>query len=161
MTGGSWAEISSCGTWRYGLGHRWAPGAVLGWLMLNPSTADAEINDPTILKCMTIARRERYNGIWVANLYALRATSPLALRKHPDPVGPQCDEWLKKMLAAVPQIVVAWGSHGGERWAATRRGKVLAMLADARSALSCLGMTIGGEPRHSCRLANAIPLEEW
>src|SRR5438552_14460864 len=74
---GDWAEISPCGTWRYGLGRGWDPALpVLGWIMLNPSTADAKINDQTIRRVMTISRAAGYGAAWVANLFALPSPSP-------------------------------------------------------------------------------------
>jgi hypothetical protein len=61
----------------------------MAWVMLNPSTADAEVDDPTIRRCMSFAKREGYDGIEVLNLYGLRATKPKHLLDHPDPEGPQ------------------------------------------------------------------------
>src|SRR3954470_11499675 len=82
------AAFSSCMTWRYRLTRYWGPGSMLPFVMLNPSTADDEVDDPTIRRCMGFARREGLGGIVVANLYALRATYPKSLALHPDPDGP-------------------------------------------------------------------------
>lgn len=166
MTGnGSWAEISACGTWRYGLGRAWDPALpVLGWLMLNPSAADAKVNDMTIGKVVTISGRAGFGGAWVANLYGYRSPSPAWLRETAAfdaeyATGPDNDAWIWRMLDTVPRVVLAWGAHGGEKWAAARRDAVLRMVTASGVAISCLGTTNGGEPRHPCRLPYATPLE--
>jgi len=81
------AVLSDCGTYRYSLTRRWSPGPLLGWVMLNPSRADALVDDPTIRRCVGFARRWGFAGIVVRNLYALRATDPRELSRHPAPVG--------------------------------------------------------------------------
>ena len=86
------AHTSPDGQYRYRLWRCWdkrAP-AVL-WIMLNPSTADAAYNDPTIERCEQRARRGGYGALWVANLFGLRTPNPGDLRHHPHPVGPEND----------------------------------------------------------------------
>src|SRR5437868_12651695 len=75
------AVISPCGKFRYRLTRQWGEGAALPFVMLNPSTADAEQDDPTIRKCVGFAKRMGYDGIEVVNLYAYRATKPTQDRK--------------------------------------------------------------------------------
>ena len=166
MNAGNWAEISPCGIWRYALHRGWSDGPTLGWIMLNPSTADAVLNDPTITKIMHISRREGYAAAWVANLFAYRSPSPDALRDlvtfdREYAIGPANDNWLRTMLAAVPGVVLAWGAHGGEPWATQRRDEVLSMVAGSGVTVASLGKTRDGEPKHPCRLANATLLEMW
>lgn len=84
--------------------------------MLNPSTADALQDDPTIRKCMGLARYWGYGGLYVGNLFAVRATKPEDMRKEIDPVGPDNHEWLGWMCHRAAKnggrVIVAWGSHG-------------------------------------------------
>ncbi len=82
------AVISDCGRYRYRLTRRWGDGPLLSFIMLNPSTADAEVDDPTIRRCMGFARRDGYGGIVVGNLYAFRTTKPKALFAADNPLGP-------------------------------------------------------------------------
>lgn len=158
---GDWADISECGTWRYMLGRRFAPGPVLGWIMFNPSKADAEISDPTVAKCVTITRLAGYGGLLIGNEYALRSADPAAVRTHWDPIGPDCDYWLAWMLRNVPRVVLAWGNQGGQCWASIRRQSVVARVTGSGIPVACLGTTRSGEPRHPCRLANATRLVPW
>ena len=84
----STAVISQDGLYRYHLERRWSDAPFLTFVMLNPSTADAEIDDPTIRRCVGFSKREGAGGIAVVNLYAFRATSPADLRQASAPYGP-------------------------------------------------------------------------
>ena len=136
------AVLSPCGHYRYELRRTWAPGPICGWIMCNPSTADAHTDDPTIRRCVRFARRWGYAGIVVRNVYALRATDPSALRHHLVPVGPDNDQHLHG-AAADAVTVCAWGNH-----AAQRGTQILAMLADAGAQLRYLARNAHGVPKH-------------
>lgn len=102
------------------------------FVMLNPSTADADVDDPTIRKCMGFARqwnqqlrpgicgqqvREeiQFGGISVVNLFAWRATDPDDLLASPDPIGPDNDDYIRREAftarAAGSIVVCAWGAN--------------------------------------------------
>jgi hypothetical protein len=106
-----WADLSPCGTYRYLLGRRVGDGqrAAL-FVMLNPSTADASDDDPTIRRCRRFARREGCGLLEVVNLFAYRATDPVALRLAEDPVGPANDHFISKAVERAALVVVAWAS---------------------------------------------------
>jgi hypothetical protein len=111
------AVISDCGTYRYLLtrqiGHN-AASAV--FIMLNPSVADADMDDPTIRKCAGFAARWDCGEFSVLNLFAFRATDPKDMRKAIDPVGPDNKQWFRDTLQGTDAMVVcAWGAHGGYR----------------------------------------------
>lgn len=154
------AVLSDDGRYRYALSRTWEPGVwSLAFIMLNPSTADAEIDDPTIRRCMGFARSFGYGGITVVNLYAYRATQPLDLWRAEDPVGPENDAYLRAILAdrqehGVP-VVAAWGANAKP----DRVAEVLAMPGAAR--LSALGVTKGGAPRHPLYLRGDSHLTSW
>lgn len=144
------AAISPCGQYRYWLTRRWDVGAhLLPTIMLNPSTADAEHDDPTIRRCMAFARRDGFGGIRFMNLFAVRATSPADMIAAADPIGPECSSHLEVMLerSAVHRIPVlaAWGANGGHR----QRDEAVKLSAKGWGArLVCLGTTTAGHPRH-------------
>lgn len=146
------AVISQCGTYRYELVRRWSDAPLVGWVMLNPSTADAEVDDPTIRRCINFAASWAYGGIVVRNLFALRATDPGELDQHPDPVGPENNEYLAHCRHEV-MTVIAWGARGGHRGHTvldllTRHGVRPYQLAQTKSA----------QPRHPLYLpANLRP----
>lgn len=128
---------------------------MLPFIMLNPSTADAEIDDPTIRRCMGFARRQGHAGIVVGNLYGLRATDPADLWRFCDPRGPNNMDALKRIgeeaLAAGTIVVAAWG--GGIH---SRHPGLPTMPR-----LYCLGKTKQGYPRHPLYVRSDQPLEPW
>lgn len=161
------ARISECGLYRYDLVRRWqdhgmpARGDML-FVMLNPSTADASVDDPTIRRCMHFARREGCDGLRVVNLFAFRATDPAALKRIRDPVGPDNDRTLRAAFAeqrdAKTPCVAAWGAHG------TLHGRHLRVLAIAREVgveMVCLGRTKHAAPKHPLYMSNDSPLVVW
>ena len=105
------ALFSECGLYRYRLMRRWSDAPMVLFIMLNPSTADGEVDDPTIRRCMNYALSWGYGGIWVGNLFAYRATNPKWLLRPSDPVGPENAHHLAYMDSASEIIVCAWGSH--------------------------------------------------
>lgn len=141
------AVISPCGTYRYELNRVWDWNSELpaiGWVMLNPSTADATQDDPTIRRCIRFAKQWSYGGIVVRNLYALRATNPRELRRHPAPVGPENPSYLAGSIHDA-FTVCAWGSHP---LAVTPGRRLITELTALGVDLRCLGVTKAGHPRH-------------
>jgi hypothetical protein len=159
------AVMSDDGVYRYVLNRRWDRSRpVLPWIMLNPSVADEKTDDPTIARCMTRALRAGYGGICVSNLFALRATDPSSLLRHPDPEGPENDSWLDGLASdtghgAVP-VVIAWGALAAPRLR-EQASRVLGILILGGCRLECLGVTGGGYPRHPCRLGYDVPLRPY
>jgi hypothetical protein len=140
------AVFDASGRYRYSLKRRWAPGGEsVAFVLLNPSTADAERDDPTIRRCMGFARDWGYASLEVVNLFAWRATHPESLRLCPEPVGPQNDACLLAAARRAARTVLAWGVHGALYG---RDHDVCALLAQEALRLDCLGTTRGGHPRH-------------
>jgi hypothetical protein len=157
-TGGD-AVLSPCGRWRYRLTRVWDPGLPpLGFAMLNPSTADGDRDDPTLLRCIAIARHAGAGSLVVVNLLALRATDPAALDAADDPVGPDNAVFLEAMIAAGGPIVCAWGAGVAGR---VDPGPFLAAANAAGVRLLSLGTTRDGHPRHPLYVPTATPLRPF
>lgn len=161
------AHISEDGRYRYSLMRTWASGRVLPFIMLNPSTADALVDDPTIRRCVAFAVDLGYSGIKVRNLFAYRTRSPQELlAAHTDGVdvvGPLNDSLLKEMLAhaqrnAIP-VIAGWGN--------ALPPKVMKPRVDwlkgcyGSWALHSLGVTKAGHPRHPLYLPATARLHYW
>lgn len=147
------ARISEDEKYRYELSRVWnrsAPTQV--WVMLNPSTADAELDDPTIRRCIGFSKRAGYGGITVLNLYALRATSPRDLLGHPDPEGPENISAWREVFEKmdIPTAVAAWGVPPK-----LRSSQALSISAPIR--WKCLGTTKDGHPRHPLYVRGGQP----
>lgn len=153
------ATISNDGVYRYLLGRRWGAGKLVTYVMLNPSTADATVDDPTIRRCMGFARSWGFGGIRVVNVYALRATRPVHLWEAGDPVGPQNDEYLALILHLAEMneapVVAAWGVHAKE----ARVREIMALPGSER--VECLGVTKDGHPRHPLYLKSTAERAPW
>lgn len=150
------AIISPCGQFRYFLKRQWGianPPRVITWVMLNPSTADANQDDPTIRKCIGFSRLWGFEGLAVVNLYAYRATDPKELRKAFYPVGPENDTYLR-LASAGGKVVVAWGCH-----AQKPRAKEVMEILKKSGDVYCLGRTQMGFPKHPLFVKYDTPLE--
>ena len=145
------AIISPCGKYRYLLTRTWnRVDPSLCFIMLNPSTADASIDDPTIRRCIGFARQFGYGGIRVVNLYALRATDPKELWRVDDPVGPENDGRI--VYAATDcDVILAYGSHAKPK----RIREVLSLLKECEATTYALKLTRKGNPQHPLYLPNA------
>ncbi|MGH2486465.1 MAG: DUF1643 domain-containing protein [Ktedonobacterales bacterium] len=148
------------GDYRYLLWRGWDDTLpCLLWVMLNPSTAGEERNDPTIRRCMGFSRRWGYGGLEVVNLFALLATHWVDLRRAVDPIGPENDRYIAEAATRATGIVVAWGEHGGY----LGRDRAILALLSAHSAqpLYCLGVVRNGRPRHPLYAAGNSSLVEY
>ena len=128
----------------------------VGFIMLNPSTADHRLNDPTIRRCIGYASRWEADALEIGNIFALRSTDPRKLYRHKDPVGPANDRVLVEMAKRCSFIVCGWGNHGTLN---SRGALVKSMLLDAGADLRVLRLTKNGDPAHPLYLpANLEPV---
>jgi hypothetical protein len=163
------AELSADGRYRYLLSREWrgthdranwrwfggrdGAGAELGepraclFIMLNPSTADGSIDDPTIRRCVGFARLWKFERLEVVNLFAFRATKPRDLFAVPpdaDPVGVDNSEYVTDAAVRAGRIVCAWGNHGGY----LGQDETLRGWLPSDQPHWALGFTDAGFPRH-------------
>lgn len=156
------AIISECGHYRYRL-ERTFDGApesgVVAFIMVNPSTADAEQDDPTIRRCITFAKRQGARKLLVGNLFAFRATDVKEL-PWPGAIGPDNDKHLADICQAADIVIAAWGPTSKLRIPVLRtRWKYVVKLVG--KPLHCLGTAKDGQPRHPLMLRADAPLELW
>lgn len=108
------AIISDCSKYRYQLWRIWdKTKPFVMFIMLNPSTADSDIDDPTIRRCIGYAKSWGYGGVYVGNLYAYRATEPSVLREVDNSIGIDNEKHLKEMDSKCEKIICAWGNRKG------------------------------------------------
>lgn len=152
------AVFSPCGRYRYAL---WRyEGGLFGedarfalFVMLNPSTADGMVDDPTVRRCRRFAMRMGFSTTAVVNLYGLRSTDPRGLADVPDPIGPKNDEWIDDLASRASRIIVAWGADEGP--VPGRADAVLERLRAHRE-VEALGLTASGAPRHPLYLRRDV-----
>jgi hypothetical protein len=148
------AILSADGMYRYLLLRQWNAAPYLGWIMLNPSTADAHIDDATIRLCCGWAMRHDFGGIRVVNLFAYRSTNPKALYVATDPIGPENMQHIADTLENCKMIVCAWGRHGN---AIPTDPLLPALLRAYKSKTYALRINKDGSPAHPLR----IPYSTW
>lgn len=151
------AEISDCGKYRYSLYRIWnTDSPVVTWIMLNPSTADADVDDPTIRRCVGFAKKWGFGGIRVVNLFALRATNPAELKTAGMAlaIGHNLGQIIALGDMDGPKIA-AWGANPmAVNWC-----KLHMDLLPPN--LMCLGTTKAGAPRHPLYVKGDMKLEMW
>lgn len=157
----SGATLSDDGVYRYALWRVWdRDGDRLVWLMLNPSKADASLDDPTIRKCIGFAKRWGFGSIGVVNVAAFRATEPrdlyAARARGVDVVGPENAAHVETCLRAAHTAIAAWGANKADGFPAAS-----AEFLRRFDNVYCLGRAKNGAPRHPLMLAYDTPREPY
>lgn len=154
------AILSTCGKFRYRLSRSWGPDIYrpLVFVMLNPSTADANEDDATIRRCVRFASDHGFTSIEVVNLFAYRATEPADLRKAGYPAGPDNDRHIAEAVRGAGAVCVAWGANAAD----LERPQIVLPLIRAQGAEPmCLSITKGGHPGHPLMLAASCGLKPF
>lgn len=148
--------------YRYVLTRRWGYGPHATFVMLNPSRADNNIDDPTVRRCIGFAREWGLYGLVVVNLYGYRSTDPRQIHEVEDPVGPENDMWIQRYLYTAARhdmpLVFAWGHHADPE----RVAEVRAM--DYTDRALAFGLTSNRQPIHPLFLPSRMrprPIAEF
>lgn len=151
------ADISECGMYRYDLWRYWGPYPRMVFVLLNPSTANANQDDPTLRRCIAFAKREGCGAVRIVNLYAYRTPDPRALfqarLRGIDVVGPRNAYPLAAKLDSTDIVVAGWGSDKQVEWS-----RVEAVLSQPGVRLRCFGTNENGSPKHPLYLRADAPL---
>lgn len=167
------AEFSRCNRYRYVLRRDWEDSLFRGayrdqrvtWVMLNPSTADASVDDPTIRRCIGFSRAWGYGRLSVVNLFAFRTPYPSILFKAAEPIGDvpgRNDEVILSEARDAGLVVAAWGAVG-QTVLRDRARAVDALLTHPPNELTlhCLGTTKYGDPRHPLMVVGDAMPQRW
>ncbi len=157
------ACFSACENYRFMLFRSWIDGLfetemrLINFLMLNPSTASQDQDDPTIRRCIGFAKKWGFNSLVITNIFALRSTNPAALFHVSDPIGKENDAHLFYWSIRAEKTVCAWGNHGLLK----ERGKIVKDGLSLSAKLYYLEMTKEKQPKHPLYIAANQPLSEW
>ena len=136
------ATLSDCRKYRYVLSRTWdRKKKTILFIGLNPSTADEQIDDPTIRRCINYAQNWGYGSLLMVNLFAYRATMPTELKKVKNPIGNDNDLHIKELIKKVDLAVAAWGNEGS----LLNRDKEIKKIIPN---LMCLKINKSGQPAH-------------
>lgn len=127
--------------------------------MLNPSDADAQRNDPTILTLVHFGTFWGFGGLWVVNEYSFRSSTPTALATVADPVGPgnaaAVTDAMIYALTTSGWFLGAWGNGG------RNNGLLVSTARELSLPIGCLGFTLNGSPKHPlARGLHRIPRDQ-
>jgi hypothetical protein len=155
------AKFSDCGRWRWWLWREWdekLPVIVL--IGMNPSTADADKNDPTVAKEVNYATSWGFGGMLKLNAFAFKATNPkdmwAAKARGVDIIG--AENTAAHMIGYMryfraERAVACWGRLKSDR------GWLLAEQLKLK--LDCLRKNSDGSPAHPLYLPYGLLLEPW
>jgi len=151
------AEFSACGQFRYWLWRAWEWKGFANQVMfvgLNPSTADATIDDPTIRRCIRFAKDWGYSGMMMLNAYAYRATDPKQLKRANFPVGSDNDEELSYRAKQAGLVVACWGVNCPPQ-------RALDVAHTIGKPLHCVDVSKHGAPMHPLYLPAELKPKPW
>lgn len=155
------AVLSPCANYRYQLRRVWDESKPLVmFLMLNPSTADGEKDDPTIRRCKSFAQNWGFGGFVVGNLFAFRSTDPRQILTCDDPIGPDNKMHLDKLAAKAELVVCAWGNSAIVEKLGKRYGSDYLPLKGITN-LRYLELAIDGTPKHPLYLKSDLLPQEF
>lgn len=145
--------------YRYELWRRWKTSdRYCLFIGLNPSTADAVKDDPTIRRCVAFAKRWGYDALCMVNLFALRATNPEHMLAHFAPIGPENDAHIELCAKDAGIVIAGWGANGNHLG---RAAYVNARLRKMNVTLHALKFTNDGQPRHPLYLRGDLQPIQW
>jgi hypothetical protein len=164
------AYISLDGLYRYTLARSWVGEGLPGnsgfvtFILLNPSTADGQVDDPTVRRCINFAKRWRMDGLLMVNLFGLRASNPRALLTVKDPIGPDNDTKVLDACHNSKWIIAGWGTQEGDLGRLVEKRAVeirLRLVCGGHRNLYALGVTRSGAPRHPLYVAAHAEPSAW
>lgn len=155
------AILSPCKKYRYTLTRRWnlnpdlPDEGMINWIMLNPSTADASQDDPTITRCIKRSKSLGFSSLVVTNLFAWRATDPRDMIGVEYPVGPENNQHIQEIASQASCVVFGWGANGGYL---LRDREIDSRIRAMGINPHCLGITNDRFPSHPLYIPGVQPL---
>lgn len=142
--------------------HEFLPDHFVLWIGLNPSTADASFNDPTIGREIDFSMEWDHDALVKCNIADWRATEPKALMAHGvQPCSRINLPMIRDIAKYADRIVVAWGAMSGIRKLTYLAVNVESALRADGHKLYCLGLTKNSGPKHPLYVLGGTPLVEF
>lgn len=153
------ARLSPCGRYRHWLSRPVGSGPLLVFCLVNPSTADDNVDDTTVRKCVSFAKALGFGRLGIVNLFAWRATDPkdlvVAMQRGEDVVGAGNDDAIIDAARSAAMVIAGWGPKKWARERATHVTGLLSMVTDVH----CLRRTADGSPEHPLFLPHRLQPE--
>lgn len=158
------AIISPCGQYRYRLDREvmFLGGPTYAFFGVNPSTADASLDDATVRKWIGFVKRWGGRRFIVGNVFAYRSTDVNGLKLADDPIGSENRAYLMQIVAEADVLVPCWGDTKKVTGPLRHSfGHTLVELLYTGKPVKHFGLTAGGDPKHPLFLGYDTPLVDW
>ena len=119
--------------------------------MLNPSTK-TEQDDPTLRRCIDFAKQWGYGGLYIGNLYSLRAADPKTLVKVSKFNHRDNYKHVSTMALQCQLVVCAWGNYPIIK----KLGIPLNIFKQLNQKLHCIALSKTGTPKHPLYLKKSL-----
>lgn len=129
---------------------------------VNPSTADAQVDDNTVSRWIDYTKRWAFDEFVVGNVFAYRSTDVKVLRTVPDPVGPENDRHLREIIASAELVVPCWGRLNKlNKPLQCRLSQVREILREHPGEIRVFGLTKCLQPIHPLMQRGDVELQRW
>lgn len=138
------ADFSEDGLYRYSLWRVWDESKPLVMFIgLNPSTANAQEDDPTIRRVKAIAANLGYGGVYMCNCFSYISTNPTFLQAETLEAIMRNAEIVKRVAARCKEIIFAWGNFN-----VVKESGIDQKLSEAFPHAKALHINKNGSPKH-------------
>lgn len=158
------AVLSKCNKYRYKLYREidTVKGLTIAYFGINPSTADATIDDATVRKWRGFTERNNGKRFIVGNVFAYRSTDVNGLSKTTNPIGVDNHKYLSEIIYEADILVPCWGSRNKlPKNLRSELDNFMNLLKQSGKPLFCLGKTTSGDPKHPLMLGYSTQLIKW
>ena len=157
------AWLSKCEKHRFTLKREWRnEGLLYGYFGINPSTADANLDDATVRKWIGFTERNGGRGFIVGNVFSLRSPNVKDLALSADPTTPENDHHLEQIIRKVDVLVPCWGNLSKvPKRLHEHFGNLMFKLLESGKPVKCFGLTKSGDPKHPLMLGYSTELVEY
>ena len=154
------AIISQCGSYRYRLEREVSlEGKVFAYFGVNPSTANASINDATVRKWIGFTKVNGGRSFIVGNVFAFRAKDVNVLSTTSSPCGPDNAQHIQQIIDDADVLVPCWGNQKKVGQEIRHHfNDMMSLLIASRKPIKVFGFTQAGHPKHPLMLGYATEL---
>lgn len=151
------AVFSPCERYRYRLWRRWGDAPCMAAVLMNCSTATADVNDATVERVQRRAQMMGFGGLEVVNAFAWRETDsrrlPGLVKRGVDIIGPDNDSAIMEACRHAGLVLCGWGRPGR---LLGRDQVVLGLLRAAGLTPHALAINEDGSPVHPLYQSYAV-----
>ena len=159
------AVLSPCGQYRFRLERTISKeGPVYAFFGINPSTADANLDDATVRKWIGFCKRWGAARFLVGNVWPLRTPDVrhLATATRWLDIMRENQKHILSMAVEADILVPCWGDRAKvPRAMHNELDELLALLRGTGKPLRHFGLTKGGDPKHPLMLGYDTQLQEF